>query len=104
MPCTNTNGHKSIGGWPTKSKGCAKHVEFQHRKHTEYDDMNKGMVNQNGKHSWYLMMQSMSKLEREEKTIMLKALTPQKLMIACVRCMMFGDVLILFLLRISDHN
>jgi hypothetical protein len=43
-------------------------------------------------------------LEREEKTIMLKALTPQKLMIACVRCMMFGDVLILFLLRISDHN
>ncbi len=26
------------------------------------------------------------------------------LMIACVRCMMFGDVLNLFLLHISDHN
>ncbi len=50
------------------------------------------------------MMQSMSK-SKEEKTVMLKALTPQKLMIACVQCMMFGDVLnLLLLLCISDHN
>jgi len=44
------NGHKSLGGRPTKLKRCAKHVEFQHKEHMEYDDMNKGMVNQDGKH------------------------------------------------------
>jgi hypothetical protein len=50
------------------------------------------------------MMQSMSKL-KEEKMVMSKALTPQKLIILCVRCMMFGDVLkLFFLLRIKDHN
>jgi hypothetical protein len=31
---------------------------------------------------------------------MLKALAPRKLMTTCVWCMMFGDVLNLFLLRI----
>jgi hypothetical protein len=35
---------------------------------------------------------------------MLKASTPWKLMIAYVWCIMFGDVLNLFLLRISNHN
>jgi hypothetical protein len=50
LPCTDTNGHKSLGGQPTELKGCAKHVEFQHKEHMESDDMNKGMVNQNGKH------------------------------------------------------
>ncbi len=48
-------------------------------------------------------MQSMSK-PNEEKTIMQKALTPWKLMITYVWCMMFGDVLNLLLLRISNHN
>jgi hypothetical protein len=41
-------------------------------------------------------------LKKEEKTLMLKALAPWKLMIACVWCMMFGDMLNLLLLRISD--
>ncbi len=50
------------------------------------------------------MMQSMSKLKREKKIIMLKALAPRKLMTTCVRSMMHGDVLNLFLLRVSDHN
>jgi hypothetical protein len=36
--------------WPTKLKGCAKHVEPQHGKHMKYDGMNGGMVNQDGKH------------------------------------------------------
>jgi hypothetical protein len=62
----------------------------------EYDGMNKNVVNQDGKHQWYLMIQSMSELKIEEKTVMLKALAPQKLMIACVWCMMFGDMLIIF--------
>jgi hypothetical protein len=35
---------------------------------------------------------------------MQKALTPWKLMITYVWCMMFGDVLNLLLLRISNHN
>jgi hypothetical protein len=39
----------------------------------EYDDMNEGVVNQNGKHQWYLMMQSMSKPKKEEKTVLPKA-------------------------------
>jgi len=69
----------------------------------ECDGMNEDMVNQDGKHQWYLMMQSMSK-PNEEKTIMLKALAPWKLMIAYVWCMMFGDVLNLFLLHIHNHN
>jgi hypothetical protein len=69
-----------------------------------YDGMSGGVVNQDGKHRWDLMMQSMSKSKKEEKMVMLKALAPRKLMIACVRCMMFGDVLNLFLLHISDHN
>ncbi len=64
----------------TKLKGCATHVKLQHRKHMEYDGMNGGVVNQDGTHWWYLMMQSMSKL-KEEKTVMLRALAPQKLMI-----------------------
>lgn len=46
----------------------------------------------------------MSKLKKEKKTIMLKALAPRKLMIACVWCMMSSDVLNMFLLHISDHN
>ncbi len=49
-------------------------------------------------------MQSMSKSKKEEKTIMPKALAPWKLMIACVRCMMFGDMLNFLLLCINDHN
>jgi hypothetical protein len=43
-------------------------------------------------------------LKKEEKTIMLKASTPQKLMTTYVLCMMFGDMLNLVLLRINDHN
>ncbi len=35
---------------------------------------------------------------------MSKALTPRKLMIACVQCMMFGDMLNMLLLCISNHN
>ncbi len=62
--------------------------------------MSWGVVNQDGKHCSYLMMQSMSKSEEEEKIVMLKALAPRKLMTTCVWCMMFGDVLNLFLLRI----
>ncbi len=46
----------------------------------------------------------MSKLKKEKNTIMPKALTPQKLMIAYVRCMMSNDVLNLFLLCINNHN
>jgi hypothetical protein len=36
--------------------------------------------------------------------VMPKASAPQKLMTAYVRCMMFRDVLNLFLLCINDHN
>ncbi len=46
----------------------------------------------------------MSNLKKEEKMIMPKALTPQKLMTTCVQCMMFGDMLNLLLLHVSDHN
>jgi hypothetical protein len=49
------------------------------------------------------MMQSMSK-SKEEKTVMLKASTPRKLMITCVRCMMYGDILNLLLLYLNNHN
>jgi hypothetical protein len=35
---------------PTELKGCTKHVELQHREHMEYDGMNKGAVNKDGKH------------------------------------------------------
>jgi len=70
----------------------------------EYDGINKGVVNQDGKHRLYLLMQSMSKSNKEEKMVMSKALTLWKLMIAYVWCMMFSDVLNLLLLRISDHN
>ncbi len=62
--------------------------------------MSWGMVNQDGKHCPYLMMQSMSKSKEEEKIVMPKASTLQKLMTICVWCMMFGDVLNLFLLHI----
>ncbi len=78
-------------------KGCAKHNELWHKERIEYDGMNEGMVNQNEKHQWYLMMQSMSKPKKEEKIVMPKALAPQKLMIACVRCMMSNDMLNLLL-------
>lgn len=50
------------------------------------------------------MMQSMSKLKKEEKKVMPKASAPQKLMTTCVQCMMDGDVLNLLLLCVSDHN
>jgi hypothetical protein len=50
----------------------------------EYNGMSWGMVNQDGKHWSYLMMQSMSKSKEEEKIVMLKASTPRKLMITCV--------------------
>jgi hypothetical protein len=50
------------------------------------------------------MMQSMSKLKEEEKMVMSKALAPQKLMTACVGCMMSNDVLNMFLLCISGHK
>jgi hypothetical protein len=46
----------------------------------------------------------MSKLKKEEKIVMSKTLTPQKLMIVYVQCSMSGDVLNLFLLCISNHN
>jgi len=49
------------------------------------------------------MMQSMSK-PKEEKIVMMKALAPWKLMTAYVRCLMYGDVLNLLLLHISNHN
>ncbi len=66
-------------------KGCARSIEPLHRKHMEYDGMSVGVVNQDGKHQWYLMMESMSKLKKEEKTIMSKALAPWKSMIVCVQ-------------------
>jgi hypothetical protein len=40
-------------------------------------------------------------LKKEENMVMLKASAPQKLMIACVWCMMSSDVLIMFLLPIT---
>jgi len=55
----------------TEIKGCTKYTEPQHGEHMGYDDMSKGVVNQDGKHRWYPMMQSMSK--KEEKMIMPKA-------------------------------
>jgi hypothetical protein len=45
----------------------------------------------------------MSKQKKDEKTIMPKASKPRKL-IAYLWCMMFGDVLNLFMLHINDHN
>ncbi len=32
---------------PIELRGCAKHVEPQHREHMEYDDMNRGVENIN---------------------------------------------------------
>jgi len=46
----------------------------------------------------------MSMSKKDEKTVMSKALAPRKLMIACVWCMMFSDMLNLLLLCINDHN
>jgi len=46
----------------------------------------------------------MSKLKKEEKIVMPKISTPQRLMIAYVRCMMSGVMLNLLLLHLSDHN
>jgi hypothetical protein len=63
-----------------------------------------GVVNQYGKHWWYLMMQSLTKLKKEDKIVTPKASTPRKLMIAYLWCMMSGDVLNLFLLCINNHN
>ncbi len=57
----------------TTLNGCTKHAEPKHGEHMEYDDMNKGLVNQDGKHQWYPMMQSMSKPKKEEKMVMPKA-------------------------------
>ncbi len=76
---------------PTELKGYVKHVKSRHEEHMEYDGMRKGMLNSDGKHCWYLMMQSMSKLKKEAKIVMPKTSTPQKLMIACARCTMFVD-------------
>jgi hypothetical protein len=90
--------------WWTELKGCANHAKLWHEKHMKYDGMSKGVVNQDGKHLWYLKMQSMSKLKNDEKMIMFKALTPQKLMTTCVQCMMPSDVLNLLLLHINNHN
>jgi hypothetical protein len=89
---------------PIELKGYAKHVKPWHKEHMEYDGTNKGIINQDGKHHWYLMMQSMSKLKKEEKIIMSKTLTPQKLMIIRAWCTMSGDVLNLLLLCTSNHN
>ncbi len=50
------------------------------------------------------MMQSMSKLKKEEKMVMPKASASQKLMITCVWCLMSSDMLNLLLLHVSDHN
>ncbi len=63
----------------------------------------RGMVNQSGKHRWYLMMQSMSE-SKEEKIVTPKASAPWKLMITCVWCIMSGDKLNLLLLHLSDQN
>ncbi len=46
----------------------------------------------------------MSKPKKEEKMVMSKASTFQKLATTYVRCMMSSDVLNLFLLHIYDHN
>jgi hypothetical protein len=62
--------------WPTKLKGHAKHVKLRHEEHMEYNGMSWGVVNQDGNHCSYLMMQSMSKLKEEGKIVMPKALTP----------------------------
>jgi hypothetical protein len=43
-------------------------------------------------------------LRKEEKMVMPKALTSQKLMIACLWSIMSGDMLNLLLLCISNHN
>ncbi len=79
-------------------------LNFDVEKHMGYDGMSGGVVNQNGKYQWYLMMQSMSKPKKEENMVMLKALAPQKLIIACMRCMKLGDMLNLLLLCISDYK
>jgi len=78
--------------WLIELKGYAKHVKPRHEEHMEYNGMNWGVVNQNGNHCSYLMMQSMSKSKEENKIIMWKASRPQRLMTTCVGCMMFGDV------------
>ncbi len=80
-----------------------KHIELRYKEHMWYDGMSGGMVNQDGKNRWYLMMQSMSKPRKKEKT-MPKALASRKLMIASMWCMMFNDVLNLLILDIGDHN
>ncbi len=73
-------------------KGYTKHVKIQHEEHMEYNGMSWGMVNKNGNHCSYLLMESMSKSKEEEKIIMRKASALQKVMTKCVVCMMFRDV------------
>jgi len=41
---------------PIELKGFIKHTKLWHEKHMEYDGMSRGVVNQDGKHQWYLMM------------------------------------------------
>jgi hypothetical protein len=77
---------------PIELKRCVNHIEPWHEMHMGYDGMSKGVVNQDGKHRWYLMMQSMSKPKKEEKTTMLKTSTSCKLMTTCVRCMVWWCV------------
>jgi len=60
---------------PIELKGCAKHTELWHKEDVEGDGMNEDMLNQDGKHWWYLMKQSISKFKKE-KAIMSKALAP----------------------------
>jgi hypothetical protein len=60
---------------PTELKGCTNHTKPWCGEHMEYDGMSGNVVYQDGKHQWYLLMQSMSKF-KEEKTVMLKTLAP----------------------------
>jgi hypothetical protein len=85
LPCIDVNMHEYFGGfshysmvektntkngrtkmhakmlcqmdqWPTKLKGCTKHAKPWHKKIWNMMVWTKGMVNQDEKHWWYLMM------------------------------------------------
>ncbi len=63
-----------MGQWPYKlNLGYTRHVAHWHEEDMEYGGMSMGVKNPNEKHWWFLLLESMHKQEKEEKSIMPKA-------------------------------
>jgi hypothetical protein len=53
-----------MGWWSYELKEYPRYNVHWHEEHMEYGDINKGMVNLNGMHRWYLQMWSMPKQKK----------------------------------------